>query len=357
MTGKERIARQLKRLPVDRIGATEEFWEFTHAKWVRDGKIEEGTNLVEHFDFDLDKAWAVNLTIDPHFKDVVLEENDETRLVLNGNGAKLRYYKTHASTPEHIGYSIESRGDWLEKAKPFLIPSIDRVNCDWYRHRKKQCDDAGRFFFASGINCFESMRNITSHENFLMAMALEPEWVKDMADTYADLFIGCYDEIFAREGKPDGVWIYEDLGFKGRPFMSPEMFRELILPAYKKTIDWAHGLGLPLVLHSCGFVQTLVPDLVRAGLDALQAMEVKAGVDMLKLYADYGDVLSFIGGLDARPIASNDLPGIKRELEAKIPIVKGKHGFILHSDHSIPESTEYETYKYFLELGRELGAY
>ncbi|MCL1910527.1 MAG: hypothetical protein FWG05_06305, partial [Kiritimatiellaeota bacterium] len=71
----------------------------------------------------------------------------------------------------------------------------------------------------------------------------------------------------------------------------------------------------------------------------------------------YGDKISLMGGLDTRFVAVNDIAGIKRELELKIPILKKGNGFIFHSDHSIPESTEYDTYKFFLDYGRELGTY
>jgi uroporphyrinogen decarboxylase len=139
--------------------------------------------------------------------------------------------------------------------------------------------------------------------------------------------------------------------------MSPAMYRELVMPGHKKTIDYAHSIGLPVIMHSCGFVEPLLPDMVEAGIDCLQAMEVKAGMDLLRIYERFGDKIALMGGLDVRPVASNDLDGIRRELESKIPFVKRKNGFILHSDHSIPESTNYETYRYFLELGRKLGTY
>ena len=80
-------------------------------------------------------------------------------------------------------------------------------------------------------------------------------------------------------------------------------------------------------------------------------------MDLLRIYRAYGEKIALMGGLDVRPVASNDREGIRRELEAKIPVVKGRNGFILHTDHSIPESTEYETYRYFLECGLELGRY
>ena len=355
MNGKERISRQLNHQPVDIIGASEEFWSFTQQKWVNDGKIAADTNLLDHFGLDLDKHWSCNLGIDPEFKDVVLAEDDETRTVLNGNGAKLRYCKTHASTPEHLGYAIATREDWLEKAKPFLKPTANRFSRENYRAKKAACDEAGRFFFASGVNAFEAIHPITGHENLLVGMALDPEWVTEMADLYASLIIALYEELFALEGKPDGIWFYEDMGFKGRPFMSPEMYRELIMPAHKRTCDWAHSHGLKVVMHSCGYIRPLLPLMIESGIDALQAMEVKAGMDVLEIYEQFGDRIALMGGLDVRAIATNDKAWVKRELETKIPILKKRNGFILHSDHSIPESTEYETYKYFLDLGRELG--
>jgi len=357
MNGKERISRQLKRQPVDVIGAAESFWSFTQDKWVRDGKIPEGTNLTDHFNFDYEGAWIGNLAIDPEFANVTVAEDEDTITYLNGNGATLRSHKKHASTPEHLGYSIRNRADWEEKAKPFLKPTPNRVNFDGYRAAREKADREGRFLFVSNVNAFEAIHPITGHEYMLEGMALDPDWVLEMAHVFSDLIINLWEELFAKVGKPDGVWYYEDMGFKGRPFMSPDMYRELIMPAHKKSFDWAHGHGLPVVVHSCGMVDSFVPSLVEAGMDCLQAMEVKAGMDLLKLYKDFGEKISFIGGLDVRPVATNNIPAIKAELDAKIPLVKKRNGFILHSDHSIPESTEYDTYRYFLDYGRKLGTY
>jgi uroporphyrinogen decarboxylase len=85
-------------------------------------------------------------------------------------------------------------------------------------------------------------------------MALEPEWITQMAMDYAKATVAMQEMLFAKEGKPDGIWFYEDMGFKGRPFMSPAMYRELIQPAHKYTIDFAKSLNLPVIMHSCGFV-------------------------------------------------------------------------------------------------------
>jgi uroporphyrinogen decarboxylase len=110
-------------------------------------------------------------------------------------------------------------------------------------------------------------------------------------------------------------------------------------------------------MHSCGYVEPLVPGMIEARIDCLQVIEVKAGMDLLRLYKDYGEVLSFMGGIDVRVLYSNDKNLVYRELEAKIPVVKGNYGYVLHSDHSIPNTVDYETYRYFVEKGLELGTY
>jgi uroporphyrinogen decarboxylase len=80
-------------------------------------------------------------------------------------------------------------------------------------------------------------------------------------------------------------------------------------------------------------------------------------MDLVGLYNDYGDRLSFIGGMDVRTLYTNRREEIERELVSKIPVVKQRFGYVLHSDHSIPDQVEYDSYKYFVERGLELGTY
>ena len=92
-------------------------------------------------------------------------------------------------------------------------------------------------------------------------------------------------------------------------------------------------------------------------MDCLQVIEVKAGMDLLDLYHQFGDVLSFMGGIDVRVLYTNKRELIDQELASKIPVVKQNYGYVLHSDHSIPSDVLPENYEYFIKKGRELGAY
>ena len=118
-----------------------------------------------------------------------------------------------------------------------------------------------------------------------------------------------------------------------------------------------HSRELPVIIHSCGFVEPLVPGLVEAGMDCLQAMEVKAGMDLVRLKKTYGDRIAFIGGMDVRTLVANDRKAIQAELDRKLPVAMEGGGYCLYSDHSIPDQVEYETYKFFVERGLEMGTY
>lgn len=357
MTKKERVANFLARKPIDRIPVYEHFWGDTQRKWAQKGWIGADEDFTTHFGFDIREWWAFKLTADLDFEPVVLEEDEDTYIRLDGNGAKLRYHKFHNTTPEHIDFTVKDRAAWEEMIRPKLTPSDRRIDFAGYRAAKDRAAREGQFFCVSGVNVFESIHPVCGHEHMLVGMSLDPGWVRDMANTYAELIVNLMEILFAREGAPDGLWFYEDMGFKERPFMSPAMYRDIIMPAHRRTIDFARSKKLPVIMHSCGCVEKLVPGMLEAGIDCLQVIEVKAGMDLIKLYKQYGDRLSLMGGMDVRTLYTNDITVVEKELAGKIPVVKEKFGYALHSDHSIPETVDYATYRYFLDRGLELGTY
>lgn len=357
LTGVERIGNILKRKPVDRIGLFEHFWGDTYKKWHNEGHFRDDENLADHFGFDMEMCWPFNMVANLDFVPRVIEENDRTILTRDGNGALLRRHKLHDTTPEHVDFLVKERKDWEEHIKPLLEPDEKRIDFGAYRNAKQRAAEHNRFFVWSGVNVFELIHPVCGHEHMLAGMALDPDWVKDMVNTYSKLTLELQEILFEKEGYPDGIWYYEDMGFKHKPFMSPAMYKEIIFPGHKRTIEFSHSYDLPVIVHSCGFVEPLVPGMLEAGIDCLQVIEIKAGMDLLRLHKNYGDVLSFMGGIDVRALYSNDKSVIDKEIEFKIPTVKSSFGYVLHSDHSIPDTVEYATYKYFVDRGLELGKY
>lgn len=357
LTSFERISNILKRQPVDRIGVFEHFWGDTKDNWEAMGYLDAGESLETRFDLDLELSWPFNFTANLDFEPEVIEETEDTILTRDGNGALLRRHKHHETTPEHVDFLVQNRQGWDEHIAPHLITERRRIDFDGYRQAKLRAASHERFFCWSGVNVFELMHPVCGHEHMLVGMALDPDWVKAMVDAYTRMTIEHWEILFAEGGYPDGIWFYEDMGFKLHPFISPKMYQEIIQPAHARTIDWAHGHNLPVIMHSCGYIAPLVPYMVEAGIDCLQVIEVKAGMDLLELYKQFGEVLSFMGGIDVRVLYTNDRAIINQELELKIPTVMQNFGYVLHSDHSIPSDVLPENYEYFIQSGLELGTY
>ena len=360
LTSRERIGRIIRREPVDRVGLFESFWADTRDHWIEQGKLSVDEDVHDHFRMDMRNSWPFKMEADLDNLETILEETDETKLVRNGNGAVLRWWKNKSGTPEHVDFLVKDRAGWLEHVRDYLLDeSLDERRIAWnhYREIRDQCQREELWFNWSGVNVFELMHPVCGHEYMLMGMALDPEWVQDMCSVFAEVTIRLMRKLFAKEGKPDGIWFFEDMGFKEKPFMSPAMYRDIIFPAHKQTFDYAHSIGCPVILHSCGYVEQFIPGLIEAGMDCLQAMEVKAGMDLVKLKKEFGDQIAFCGGLDIRTLESNNLAVIDAELQAKLPTAMENSGYILHTDHSVSTNVKYDTYKYFVETGLRLGTY
>jgi uroporphyrinogen decarboxylase len=354
MTHKERFLAALNNEPADQLPCFDGLWGETRARYNAEGSMQEGEDPIIHFDLSYRAGGWIGCLADLDFENVTLEETDETILQLNGNGASLRNWKGKSGTPEHVDFKVKERAPWEELIKPHLI-KLDRrrIPFEGYRNEKKLAADENRAFAWAGVAPFEQMHPVCGHEYMLMGMALDPDWVKDMVNTYADMTIMHLETLFDEEGVPDLFFFYEDMGFKDKPFMSPAMYEDIVQPGHAKLFDYAHSKGCKVMVHSCGFVEPLVPGLVAAGMDCLQAMEVKAGMHMPRIAEQFGGKISFCGNIDIRKLESNDLDILKEELHAKIsPVLKAGSGYILHTDHSIPPGVDHDTLKWFFDYGR-----
>jgi uroporphyrinogen decarboxylase len=108
-------------------------------------------------------------------------------------------------------------------------------------------------------------------------------------------------------------------------------------------------------LHSCGDIRPFVPELIEIGVDMLNPLEVKAGVDPVALKQQFGSRLAFHGGLNA--VLYEKPEQLWVEMKKVIPEMKKDGGYIASTDHSVPDSVSLEKFQEFVKLARELGSY
>ncbi|MHB9023769.1 MAG: uroporphyrinogen decarboxylase family protein [Armatimonadota bacterium] len=354
MSSRERVATLLRHELPDRIGLYDHYWPET----IRDYWSTQGYPVdvppEEYFDYDLVtvSGW---FNASP-FKDqrVVVEESDEWTLAKDGNGATLRLWKNKSGTPEHVAFDCTTPERWEAIYKPPLLEfDPTRLDIPAAREKLAHARARGKYAVYGGWTVYEQLRATLGDVTMLESLALEPEWIHDFCDTFTNFLIRHIDYLFNEAGQPDGAFIYEDLGYNKGLFCSPTMYHDLIMPYHQRLFSFFHDRGMPVILHSCGKVAEAVPYVIEAGVDCLQPMEAKTGLDVVELARQFGDRLSFMGNIDVRVLEGGDRAAIEAEVAGKMEAMKAlKAAYFLHTDHSISPKVTFESYKYMLEVYR-----
>ena len=290
-----------------------------------------------------------------YYRFKVLEETSDYRIYTTNWGATLKSWKLMDSTPEYIDLKVKTPDAWKD-AKSRMTYSEDRVDWKWLEKNFERVKSEGQWTeanFSFGFDVTHSW--MVGTENMLIAMCDEPEWVMDMFSTFLRLDIECFERIWAAGYHFDSITWPDDMGYKNSLFFSNEMYRELLKPYHKKAVDWAHDRGIYVRLHSCGDIMERMDDLIDMGIDALNPLEVKAGMKPLELKQKYGDRLVLHGGINA--VLWDDKDAVIDEIDRYVPALKENGGYIFASDHSIPNTVSLENVKAIINEVKRVGKY
>ncbi|MHC4887310.1 MAG: uroporphyrinogen decarboxylase family protein [Planctomycetota bacterium] len=340
-----------------RMGLNEHFWGGSvKSAWDQQGLDPSVTDFGEHFNLDLK---AINFFKAPGPRpDLIetIEESDEWVVTRDAWGASFKNWKQRNGTPEHIGFSVTTPEIWRgEYREAFLARDVrEYYNLDNFRATVTSAMAGERFVTYSGLFVFEELRKILGDVRMLEAMLLEPEWITDICTCITRKYMEFFELLFTEVGLPDGMHIYEDLGYTAAPFCSPATHRELILPHHKKFFRMCKDYGLPIILHTCGDFRPHLPAIVESGVDCIQAMEAKTGMNVVDIAREYSKDLCFMGNINIQTLESGNRDAIREECLTKLNGMKALRApYVFMSDHSIPPSVRLTDYEYMLELYRD----
>ena len=148
---------------------------------------------------------------------------------------------------------------------------------------------------------FSSLRDCRHMDNALMDTLLEPENVRRFLDKLMGLAVKILDR--AQKNGVDGIITGDDMGTQINLFFSPQTFRELFKPYYKKLADEIHSRKMDFFLHSCGKVHDIVGDLIEAGVDVFQFDQPEL-TGSKTWAAEFGRKAAFYSPVDIQKIMS-----------------------------------------------------
>jgi uroporphyrinogen decarboxylase len=314
---------------------------------------------------ELGRAFALE---DEHWKDWVLPdgtpclmpawaapERDGNRWVLlSGTGrvigampdGALYFEQTHypfaekddlEAIPETLGESM-----WTAVASPpgpiGSGPGGAERLAEGARTLRKSTDRAIIGLF--GGNLLEIGQFLYRNDNFLVLLAADPARAHAFLDKVMDLHLANLDRFLDAVGPSIDIILFgDDLGMQSGPQISPAMYREFFKPRHALLWNRAKELAdVKVMLHCCGGVRELLPDLIEAGLDAINPVQISCkGMDAAELKKEFGSEMVFWGGgCDTQHILAKASPEkVAEHVKRQVETLKPGGGFVFQQVHNI----------------------
>lgn len=372
MKAKAKVARVMAALEhreLDQVPIGEFFW----TNFVRRAKAELDVSA----DFDPYRYWdldliVINPNMDPHITGIdVIENTPERKVVKTGFGATIERHLTYPM-PHYADFDTKTFEqmdafvfDDPRDDRRFVAAIDDQINCvgdELNLNLPSYVDRVNAYaddfcVFGSVCEPHEMIWRIMGTENVLMKLGEDPGRVARFIERLGDFLVGIVEgQIAAAKGKLSGMYVWGDIAYDRGMFFSPGYWRDVYKPQLERICGAIHAAGLKAVYHGCGNASAVFEDMIAAGVDAYNPLEAKAGLDVVDLKRRFGRRWAFNGNIDVVVLATNDRERVRREVLTKLNAAKGG-GYIVQSDHSVPDNVAPATYDYVVRLVREYGKY
>lgn len=367
LSHRERIRTLLSFKEPDRIGMSDAFWTDTLIRWYKEG-LPADADLGEYFGFDFD-----HLSMDTSLRlpERLLGETDEYTIREDKHGFVAKQWKNRSGALGYLEHSVKTRQDWqrlkyrltidfggtsrihhVSYFDPFVEYPSWRESADYYRNLRRR----ERYILLTVYGPLEATWRMHGFEATLMDMKADPNFIASMAQTHVDLVIETLDRAREHGIQPDGLFLVEDMGMKTGLQFSPRVYEQVLFPQHRRLGEYLHAHGIAYFVHTDGDVRVLIPRLIEAGVQVLQPLEARAGMDVRELKQEYGQDLAFMGNINADKMSASRTE-LEEEVRTKVELAKRDGGYIYHSDHSVPANVSFANYQYLMELLQTHGSY
>lgn len=191
-----------------------------------------------------------------------------------------------------------------------------------------------------GGNLLETGQFLYRNDNFFLLLAGKPSRAHEFLDRLTELHLKNLERFLSAVGDSIDIVLFgDDLGMQSGPQLSPKMYREFFKPRHSRLWKRAKELAnVKVMLHCCGGVRELLDDLIDAGLDAINPVQVSCvGMEPRQLKADFGDRITFWGGgCDTHQILNQGSPkDVRRHVQEQVSIFRPGGGFVFQQVHNI----------------------
>jgi len=191
-----------------------------------------------------------------------------------------------------------------------------------------------------GGNLLEMGQVLYRNDNFFLLLAGDPERAHAFLDAVLEIHMANLERYLRAVGDQIDVVLFgDDLGMQTGPQISPAMYREFFKPRHERMWKRAKELAdVKVMLHCCGGVYELLEDLIDAGLDAINPVQVSCkNMEAQRLKAEFGDRITFWGGgCDTREVLPCAPPSrVAEHVRHQVETLSPGGGFVFQQVHNI----------------------
>ncbi len=314
--------------------------------------VTRATKIHREYNYDMfNGAGGVPMIFnDRIFRDFHTEDNNN--IVRRANG-KLVWKTSPEGAHTRYGF-LETPGDW---DKYIEFDSGHPGNYFLTKNTIKTCKklDIVPSFFTLCSGFFEDLSMMFGFENLFKLLVKDKGFIRSAVKEMSDYSIAVAERLI--ELGATYLYMTNDLGYKERSIISPRMFQDLFKPGIKKFCRRVHQLGGKVMMHSCGYVENLLPDIIEAGIDALHPIEKAAGNDIAEIKKKYGKDIILIGNVPI-PLLSGGTPKENYDYVKDLLMNVSKDGgHIISSSHSVTQWCKVENYLAYHKAVEDFGIY
>lgn len=240
-----------------------------------------------------------------------------------------------ASSPADI-----ERG--LEHLWGFDWPSFNDEDCEDLRRKARELHETTDRAIVGNlwVHVFAAGQILRGFENFMVDLLAD----KPLAHALMGRLVDCYEERVRKYVEAVGeyctvIQVNDDLGTQNGLQLSLATYREMVKPYHARLWKLIKELsGKPLLLHSCGSIYEVIPDLIEMGVDAINPVQVRAAdMDSAKLKREFGQELTFWGGgCDTQVVLGTGTPReVKDEVRRRCDDLAPGGGFVFCQVHNV----------------------
>jgi len=208
---------------------------------------------------------------------------------------------------------------------------------------------------------FELNWYFTGFEKFLTNMVINPKFIEKLLAISLEIqekiiskfldIIGSYIQVLSLDG---------DIAMQTGPLMSPDLYKRLLKPCYKRLVHLAKSrTDARIVRHCCGSIIPFLPDFIECGTDAIHPVQVSAkDMDTKKLKEKFGDKISFWGGIETQHVLPyGTVEDVEKEVKRRIHDLAPGGGYVLAAVHNVQRDVPPENIVAMFKAAKDYGKY